>query len=54
MTQITRYRFNHNPIVVLLRPINKPLVYDNLTRVKAASPLGSSRSCPTYGRSEHL
>ena len=55
MTQITRCRFNHNPIVVLLRPINKPLVYNILTRVKAASPLGSSRrSCPTCGRSKHL
>ena len=55
MTQITRCGFNHNSIVVLLRPFNKPLVYNNLTRVKAASLLGSStRSCPTYGRSENL
>ena len=55
MTQITRWVLNHNPIAVLLRPFNKPLVYDNLTRVGSASPLGSlTRNCPAYGRSEHL
>jgi len=38
----------------LLRPFNKRLVYDNLIRVGAASPPGSSTSCPTCGRFQHL
>jgi len=55
MTQVARCGLNHSPTVVLLRPFNKPPVYDNLTRVEAASPPGSSTcSCPTYGRFQHL
>jgi len=42
MTQIAQCGLNHNPIVVLLRPFNKPPVYDNLTRVGGASLPGSS------------
>jgi len=28
MAQIARCGLNHNPIVALLRPFNKPLLYD--------------------------